>query len=1161
MATIDIQDIEYIDEELDDIEYTEILSFDEMSKINPSFIALDKDEIYNNLYNFFKNKKKSDLIRSLFYEILINIESKNGKINDYSNYVFAVEGEIEKYGEDFSKDAAFNFIDKYNNKSDLADFVKRRFCIEYNRKTDKIKLKPIHNTNTIISTDEQNTKPEFPKYHPIIKDFSTTKCRQINKVEDIYNINDGDDINLPIIGSYYKIPTSTNEDYLYSKIASHLSNTINTNYKPSNNYRDIYELIKNTRPDISMIINEINKNKDSFYLDYSNINNIFKKYDYSLDFISDKDLEVLYDYMVTIIKNEKERKNIHKGFKIKKPVLINRKLTFFDNIDKAFKVINISADIVAFLEKTRDLINNYKNDNIQTNIVPLKNYNLYDIIKQINEDAISIEDIIEELKISIKNINIENTLDTINDILDAKENFENIKEYHKYIKNLFIHSREHIFDYDKDGKHYVISKRENKAIYDGNDIDNYEGAQDDDDIIDDENKGIANDIAVDASNKIANVYDLNRYISNITFRNEKGFIEMLKIILEMIKKINDVANIDIDFDSLSNYLFKKYRSISTRYDKYLKEFEKKNVDDAPKYAKKYAVMTPAHISYSKHIDKIHADIIKKVNDNFIENINVVFYNSICFWIVETQENIINKKISLDMNYLNPNHIDKLTTRGLLYYIIEIIGDFFKYNDNNKNDYMINIKGLKQTLINIIQDEYKDKDKEILNELLNKNDTERKNKCNTDKYKYTDEERYYIDKLLFTPSNNSKFEKIHKYIQGCCLRKLDNNFNDISDFEITNNTEIIKLKDRYSNMRLINKERDVRFTAPKIIKKKTKKGKGKGKKGSSDESDEDDDFEIEEDNSGHNDDDIYAKEIRDKYKNIKYIDKKPYIYSINNNDVDKWLQGMRDKSELLPNNLIDNIINYDIDNVETVITNNIKKLKKVKKNIGSDFLNCKYINYRELLLNICKILYVNVNSSPTYKENETLQNKIITAIKDIKKIIKHLYKLNKITNNDNMELINTINILIISNCLNHPDLSGIENIPSDFITYNAEELYEYLKSYLEGDYNKFLTPEEITIFINKKREEYKNIKLKENQNLDIEENEIRRQVKAAGIIKDNYNNNVNDAADAADAADIDAKKDDGNDVNDYKDDEKDDDYNCVDNDNYNDYNDDEIEQDI
>jgi hypothetical protein len=98
--TENLRDIEYIDEELDDIEYTEILSFEEMSKINPSFIALNKDEIYNNLYIFFKNNKKSDLLRNLFYEILSNRESNNGKINDYTNYIFATEGKIEKYGDD-----------------------------------------------------------------------------------------------------------------------------------------------------------------------------------------------------------------------------------------------------------------------------------------------------------------------------------------------------------------------------------------------------------------------------------------------------------------------------------------------------------------------------------------------------------------------------------------------------------------------------------------------------------------------------------------------------------------------------------------------------------------------------------------------------------------------------------------------------------------------------------------------------------------------------------------------------------------------------------------------------------------------------------------------------------------------------------------------------
>jgi hypothetical protein len=258
---------------------------------------------------------------------------------------------------------------------------------------------------------------------------------------------------------------------------------------------------------------------------------------------------------------------------------------------------------------------------------------------------------------------------------------------------------------------------------------------------------------------------------------------------------------------------------------------------------------------------------------------------------------------------------------------------------------------------------------------------------------------------------------------------------------------------------------------------------------------------------------------------------------------------------------------DFDFVKTIITDNIKKLKKVKKNINMEFLNCKYINYKEILLNICKILYVNVNSSPIYKENDLLKIKVFNTIKEIKTIIKHLYKLNKIRigNNDNYDDseigddvdsdVNLINLLIISNSLNYPDLSAIENIPRDFISYNNNELYEYLKNYLEGKYNKFLTSEEIAIFINEKREEYKNKKLKENQNLDIEENEIRRQVKAAGIIKDIYDAGEDGDYDEGKKIDENAKDDD-----DYKDEEKDDDYNYNDNDNHNIYDDDDIDID-
>jgi len=1136
-------DIEYLDEDLDDIEYTEILSFEEMSELNPSFIAMDKEEIYNNLYTFFKNKKKSDLLRTLFYDILVHRESKNGKINDYANYVFAAEGEIIKYGEDDTPDAVLNFIYKYDTKDkrgELKEFVKRKFCVSYDHKSDKIRLKPTHNTNMILIEDTgANIKPDFPKYYPIIKDYPVINCRNVDKIENIYNINDSDDISLPIVGAYYKVPTVTTNDYMYAKIASHLLNSVNMNYSASANYKGIYELIKDTRPDIEMIMSEINSNKDSFYLDYGNINNIFKKYDYSLDFITEKDLGLLTDLMDSIIKKEKERKNIHRVFKIKRPLLVNKKLTFFDNIDKTLKVIQISAEVHSFLEKTKDLILKYKNDVIQTDVIPLGHYNIYSIIKQINNNTVSIEEVINDLKLSIKTINIDNTLNTINDILDARENIESIKLDCDKVKNTFIHSREHIFDYDKDGKMYVLSKRENKAICDANDIDNYEGLRDDDDIIDDENKGFANDAGGGEAGGIANNYELNRYIANINFKNEKGFIEMLRIILELVKKINDVANIEIDYDDISAYLFKKYRSVSTRYEKYVNAFEKNNIEDAQNNAKKYAQLTPLHILYSKNADKNRAGIIKKVNEEFIETTNIIFCNAICFWIVDTQDKILKGQIALNMNDLNPNHIDKLNTRGLLYYIIEIISDFFKYTDDN--DYIINIKDLRKNLLSIVETEHKDRDTEVLSELLSKK-AEGKNKCAIDRNKYTDDEMFYIDKLLYTPNSNSKFEKIHKYIQGCCLRKLDNDFNDITDL----NDDVIKLKEHYSKVRLISKVRDTRFTPPKERKKKDKKDK-KGKK--------DDEIEREDDgvdSDGYGSDDIFMKEVKEKNKHVKYINKEAFVYNFKNYNVDEWLKSMRGKSELLPDNLIDNLINYDMDSIKSHITDNIKKLKNVKNNISLDFINCEHINYTEVLLNISRIIYMNVHSSSKYKENDVLKEMVMNSVKQIKMMINHLYHLNKNYNTEEADVVNIINIVVISNSLHTPDLEGVENIPKEFIRENAEKLYEYLKSYVGGKYSKFLTAEEIAVFINEKREEYKIKKLKENQDLDIEENEIRRQMKVAGImvVKEvdvaDGDGEANAKADDADA--------DGN-INDaYKGEEKDDDYNSKDNENYNIYND-------
>jgi len=312
----------------------------------------------------------------------------------------------------------------------------------------------------------------------------------------------------------------------------------------------------------------------------------------------------------------------------------------------------------------------------------------------------------------------------------------------------------------------------------------------------------------------------------------------------------------------------------------------------------------------------------------------------------------------------------------------------------------------------------------------------------------------------------------------------------------------------------------------------------------------------------------VKELKEKNKHVKFVNKAPFVYNFKNYSVDAWLERMRGISDLLPSNLIDKLINYDMDGVKSHIIENIKRLKNVKNNISLDFLNCRHINYKEMLLNIRRIIYMNAHSSSKYKENELLKEKIKSSIKDIKKMMKHLYHLNKKYDTEEADIVNIINIVVISNSLHTPDLSGIENIPKEFIRENAEKLYDYVKSFVDGKYNQFLTPEEIDVFINKKREEYKNKKLKENQNLDIEENEIRRQMKAAGIMKANNEAGAAGAAGAANAAgdggdaeaDAAAEADVEGDVNDaYKDAEKDKDYNNKDNDNYNIY--DDVDEDM
>jgi len=134
------------DEEIDDIEYLEILSLDEIIKDNPFFIALSRNDIYENLHEMFQNKKRSESVTQLFYDILDYKKSENGNLANYDNYIF--EAEAEKVDnvllwDELSEDVA-NF-----NKLTRLDTIKHEeaknryfFSIKYDSNSKNLKFKP-----------------------------------------------------------------------------------------------------------------------------------------------------------------------------------------------------------------------------------------------------------------------------------------------------------------------------------------------------------------------------------------------------------------------------------------------------------------------------------------------------------------------------------------------------------------------------------------------------------------------------------------------------------------------------------------------------------------------------------------------------------------------------------------------------------------------------------------------------------------------------------------------------------------------------------------------------------------------------------------------------------------------------------------------------------
>jgi hypothetical protein len=1102
------------------------MSLDDIIKDNPSFIALSREEIKSSLFELFANKKKANNITNLFYDIINDIDGNRGKLKNYDNYVFDAEAEKNDYSADMAdKTEVANFNNLKKKTVINHDIAKEKyfFCIKYNKDSEKLRFKPEAKINITIEPRDKG----FPIYYPVFP---------------------ADDVNIPIISAYYKIPKTVINDYLYTKITSHLTTTknmnmnMNINYVSSENCENVSDLIKGVRPDISNIIEYL---KDSFELDYYNIENVLNKFGKSLDFINKEDFGILCDYLADVMEQYKERKNVSRPVKIKKPDIINKKLIFFDKLNTSIQLLNITEKVIDFLDKNKMSLEDYRENNIMTDkIKPLKDLETYAIIDTIRtmgigntDDNAVILEILDIITRSLKNSNILEAIQSIDDILKTHEKKEIIVKKYEIARKENEYSRNHIFDYDKDGKQYLISYREHKEIKDSHYHDKNEGIpmiefetqEATDDVGNGAGDADAEDIGYITGYNELSRHDIEKYITNIIYKNEVGFVDSLENMLNILNNIGKSANIEFDYDALCSELFKYNRSISKRRDMYIKAFQDNDLEISEEMLNYLDKLSPKSIlALINNRDKPFSDIddnvdnvIVSYNKIWCEEFNDMFLNALAYCIINLQDKILNDTIFIDVDYLNGNFLsywdncgsplNKKEDRGVMSYIIEVAADYLINNSNN--EFLIETDNMFKNTYKVIEKYYS----ENLERMKKKDDIcrekkkEQKGKIERDKLYglYKNKEcgkelslcrEQYIQSLIYMPDVN--YVKIHKFLNGCCLKKLDDSFNEDIDLKNANRPELIGFKKKYAEKKMTNKPRDLRF-----IPKKTAKTNANTKADATDA----DDAEAGAGDAG--------EEI------VERIYLEDYIYDMNNNSkiVRRWLEAMKGKNNsVFPDNIIADFENGNIKSIKNSIISNVSLLTKTSKHSGDEFINNfnnvrktgkggkggkevsnDKIKYLNIIRAIIKTLYGHLRAEDN---NEEIKVLLTNSIKDLRDIIIDLKELNKIYNDDIENEIEFINKYIVSRALCCP--FNIDNtlngkIISDIIS--SQYIYKITASVYEDVFKiikiTFPTLDENIDFLNKQREKNKQEKIKAFNKITVEENALIKELKKAGFKQD------------------------------------------------------------
>jgi len=1051
---IEINNISYHieNEELPDIDYYEILSLDEIVKDNPTFIAFSKEEIYNELYDFFKNKGKADNFTNLFYE---NIKKK-----DVTNYIL------------------------------VADVNKKNYnCHDINTITELIEnLRRINKSQYLISKTEKNKiffaltyddKSDKLRYKPQMK--TTIEIKDIDKkIHIFYPIYPSDDTNIPIISSYYKVPVAITNDFLSTKVVSHLHKSVIINNVRSDGYTDINKLFEDVKPKISDIIETIDKDEinddNEFDFDYNHINNIMEKFDMSLDTINIEDYKVLKELFKDVSKI-KEQKFNYKKYKIREDTTTNEKLEFYRktrNIIELLKFTDIEK------KEYEDVIMKLQNDKINISSPNLLYNNIDDIINAITDNVISLEDIIENIRANKKDIVLDYCIDTLkkiaeNDVEKIVETLDALITKFTFLKNAIDDiSNLHFIDFYKELKD--IAESEDISAYDNvpdiykkeEKYDGMVGVTDDDDLI---------DFDSEESKKNLDKYNesiMAKYTLSIRYRDSKGFIECLKIVLKIINKIQDISKLQLNYDLLCDELYNKFNNIPSKFD----IFKEKAEDDSDNYINEILTFTPEYVINSidnliNINDSMSEATVKNLYDTNVKFISQIFemlYMSLAWWSIQIQDDIINDTLLFDENSYYISYIDKWsldgapfnekdTKKGVLVYLGHICYDII---DEEKIYTVpdIPLKLIENVIIKINKDYKEDIEKIRKKNIDEKKKIDKGKKTHLELVETIKNKQFdrlvndYVNALLYMPSY--KYKKIHKFLLGCCLQKIDDDFRPDTDLIGVRN-DLIAAKNKYGKNRQTNKQRNKKF----ILYKDKKEV-------------------IEED--------------------IEYF--KPVISPIIAiSDINIWFEYMKDRSSLIPNNILEEF-KKNIRVADSYVNKYIKIMVNTtgykKSTFEKVFLETCDNKYRQVL-NVIITIFVKYK---TDDENEIKLLKL--SLESIRGVLQDINILNKMVDDNLKNDIIRVRRFIIARALCLPCnpvldntiLKTTINVSSNFIFNISREIHNNIMKYLEN--TKMPTVEDNIAFINSIREQNK-IKILANMNSKSQqERDLLSELKKIGI---------------------------------------------------------------